>query len=434
MPKDRCLLWLVILVSGGLLVSPVPSLGQVTEGQVTEGQVTEGQVTEGQVTEKKGVFLISPRTFGFEGSAGGVRYPNPRENYIVRDGAGNEIVAKLHVEVDSRRIVLMPDGSLQERLFGETMPTDRRFISINKKALATRLAAKFPDFRIDPSHRHVFVSNTSPAFAETTQRVLESMMKGVSTYAKAQRITTREPPAPLVVIMFRTEAEFQAYRRVPRGVVAYYDPITNHVVLYEESQLMRVRPQLGIQQSLSTISHEGAHQILHNIGVQQRLSRWPLWLSEGMAEYFAPTELGRRLTWSGAGKLNNMRMYEIENFLRKQPGLTDGKVVRETVGAANLTSTGYAFAWSLVHHLAKNDRSKFHQMVRRTSKLQPLESVHAFPSRSAFCPENVTVFEEYFPDGLDKIEQQMVDHLKKQPYRNPFPKAAPGMLSPVFIH
>lgn len=427
MPKKRFLAWLGLTLTYCLWAYPMFT-------PAAFAQIAQGAKGEGDKEKSSDLFLISPRTFGFEGSAGEVRYPNPRENYLVRDDAGAEVVAKLHVEVDSTRILLMPDGSLKEQPFSATKPTDRRFIGLHEKALAARLAEKFPDFRIDPSHRHVFISNTSPAFAATTQRVLESMMKGVSLYAKAQRIPTHEPPTPLVVIMFRTEAEFQAYRRVPRGVVAYYDPITNHVVLYEESQLMRVRPQLGIQQSLSTISHEGAHQILHNIGVQQRLSRWPLWLSEGMAEYFAPTQLGKRLTWSGAGKLNNMRMYEIESFLREQRTATDGKVIRETVGAANLTSTGYAFAWSLVHHLAKNERGKFHQMVRRVSKLRPLESIHSFPSQSAFCPENVAIFEEYFPDGLDKIEQQMVDHLKKQPYRNPFPKMAPGQMRAVFIH
>lgn len=398
--------------------------------------VCRGQ--EGDGDEAK-IFTISPRVFGFEASPTGIRYPKPRENYLVRDAAGEEVVARLHVEVGPHRILLMPDGTLQERPLEATQETDRRFIALNEKALAARLAEKFPGFHVNPSYRHVFVSNASPNFSTTTQRVLESMMKGVSTYAKAQRITTHEPDTPLVVIMFRTEAEFLQFRRVPRGVVAYYDPISNHVVLYEESALMRARPQLGIQQSLSTISHEGAHQILHNIGVQQRLSRWPLWLSEGMAEYFAPTQLDRRLTWSGAGKVNNMRMFEIENYLRQQRQATDGKVIRDTVGASNLTSTGYAFAWSLVHHLAKNERSKFHQMVRRVSKLRPLESIHDFPANSAFCQENVAVFQEYFPQGLDQIEQDMIVHLKKQPYRNPFPQnqrgAIPrGSVGPVFMH
>ncbi|MEO2010040.1 MAG: DUF1570 domain-containing protein, partial [Pirellulaceae bacterium] len=100
----------------------------------------------------------------------------------------------------------------------------------------------------------------------------------------------------------------------------------------------------------------------------------------------------------------------------------------------NLTSTGYAFAWSLVHHLSKNERSRFHQMVRKMSELRPLESVHAFPPNAAICQENLQIFKQYFPKGLDKLEQEMIDHLKKQPYRNPFPNANPALVRPVLIN
>jgi hypothetical protein len=388
---------------------------------------------EGEV-EKAPVDRISPRAFGFEGSNATVRYPEPRENFLVRNDLGEETVAKLHVELADRRILLFPDGALRERKLEQTQPTDRTFYSLSERTLGKRLAEKFPGFRVAPSHRHVFVSNASLPFSETTQSVLESMMKGVSTYAKAQRVPTHEPHVPLVVIMFRTETEFQAHRRVPPGVVAYYDPITNHVVLYEESRLIRARPQLGLQQSLSTIAHEGAHQILHNIGVQQRLSRWPLWLSEGLAEYFAPTQLGRRLTWSGAGQVNNLRMFEIESYLKQKRAAPDGKVIRETVGAANLTSTGYAFAWALVHHLAKNERQKFHQLVRESSKLRPLESVGAFPSPTPVSESNLLMFQRFITDEWNVVEERMIEHLMKQPYRNPFPETRSGLLRPVRIH
>ena len=108
--------------------------------------------------------------------------------------------------------------------------------------------------------------------------------------------------------MFRTEAQFQRYRRMPPGVVAYYDTLSNHIVMYEESRLFRTAPELAIQQAISTIAHEGAHQILHNIGVQARLSKWPMWLTEGLAEYFAPTTFGRRMQWKGAGQVNDLRI------------------------------------------------------------------------------------------------------------------------------
>ena len=96
-------------------------------------------------------------------------------------------------------------------------------------------------------------------------------------------INTHDPEIPLVVIMFNTEAQFQAYsegQRVPHGAVAYYNMVNNHIVLHEESRLFASSPELARGQLLSTIAHEGAHQILHNIGVQQRLSMWPMWLTE----------------------------------------------------------------------------------------------------------------------------------------------------------
>jgi len=113
---------------------------------------------------------------------------------------------------------------------------------------------------------------------------LDTMFPGVVTYAKAQKIETHEPEVPLVALMFRTEEQFQGYQRAPPGVVAYYHTLSNRVVMYEETRLANIKKELAIQQSLATIAHEGAHQILHNIGVQQRLSIWPMWLSEGLAE------------------------------------------------------------------------------------------------------------------------------------------------------
>jgi hypothetical protein len=105
--------------------------------------------------------------------------------------------------------------------------------------------------------------------------------------------------------MFRTEEEFHNYAPVPQGVVAYYDQITNRVVMFEQSDLVERVPEIAVKEAISTVAHEGTHQILHNIGVQQRLSRWPMWISEGLAEYFAPTSVDQRVRWKGAGQVHD---------------------------------------------------------------------------------------------------------------------------------
>ena len=59
-----------------------------------------------------------------------------------------------------------------------------------------------------------------------------------------------------------------------------------------------------------TAAHEGTHQVLQNIGVQPRLSAWPLWLVEGLAEYCATPSCSRagEPTWDGLGQINSLHM------------------------------------------------------------------------------------------------------------------------------
>jgi hypothetical protein len=285
------------------------------------------------------------------------------------------------------------------------------------KNLAT---GPFRDFQAKKTKHYVYFYNTSENFALGTSRILESMVPGMITHARQQKIEVHEPDVPLVAIMFRTEAEFQNFRRMPEGVVAYYHIATNHIVMYEESELFRIKPELAIQESISTIAHEGAHQILHNIGVQQRLSRWPMWLSEGIAEYYAPTSFGRNLRWKGAGQVNDMRMFNLELFLKGRDADTpSGQMIEHTVAAARLTATGYASAWSLTHFLAKTKKDDFNAYMREVSRLGPFEG-NGDVVAPGIIPANIELFKKHFGSDLVKLEEGLVKHLKSLPYNDPF--------------
>jgi hypothetical protein len=202
-------------------------------------------------------------------------------------------------------------------------------------------------------------------------------------------------------------------------MLAFYNTVDNRVSLYENSRLADVRPDLAVQLALSTIAHEGAHQILHNVGVQQRLSVWPMWLSEGLAEFFAPTSTDQRTRWKGAGQVNDMRMFELEQYLKARPADADGHLIKDSVVAARLTSTGYASSWALTHYLAKNRRVEFHKYVNEVSKLGPLEG-DTRVVRPGFIPGNSALFEKHFGDDYAGLEKRLLAHLNKQPYTDPF--------------
>lgn len=340
---------------------------------------------------------------------------------MVVDDDGQPVVGRVHVEVGRSTVVMLPDGRLVSRPTGETTPTDRPFQAATSVEVARRLSiGPFAGFQTHCTRHFVFVGNTSDDFTAVTTRLLETMVPGLLGFAELMKLKASEPELPLPVIMFRTEAEFQRYRRMPPGVVAYYSAVDNQIVLCEENPFVGVKPELAVQQTIATIAHEGVHQILANMGVQQRLSAWPMWLSEGLAEYLAPTTPGKRLRWKGAGQINDLRMFDLEQYLKSRDADTaDGQMVEHTVLAARLTSTGYASAWALTHHLAKNQRAEFQRLLAETSRLGPLEGDVRI-ERPGITPGNLQRFRQIFGDDLAGVERKLIGHLKRQPYADPF--------------
>jgi hypothetical protein len=200
---------------------------------------------------------------------------------------------------------------------------------------------------------------------------------------------------------------------VPESFAAYYSSVSNHIVMYEQSDLVEVAPELAVKHVNGVIAHEGVHQILHNIGVQQRLSEWPMWISEGLPEYFAPTSVDKRLRWKGVGQPNDLRMYELDKFLKQRPG-ERGSMVEQVVGAKSLSSSGYAAAWALTHYLASRQRTKFQAYLRDVAQLPPLAD------RSGTAPPNSKqLFVKHFGGDYDAIEDALVKHLQSLPYIDP---------------
>ena len=368
---------------------------------------------------KQKTAVIHPREFGFDLPDGEVRAAQG-ENVETHDAAHQPVVARPHVRVGDAAVVMLPGGELVARQAAEFHLTQRPFQPLAKEKITENLAAEFPNFQIKQTKHYFYVYNTSEEFFQGTSRILETMLPGVTAYAEAQKIDCHDLDAPLVVVMFATEEAFQKYRRMPRGVVAYYHTLSNRVFMYEQSRLAGVRPDLAQQQAISTVAHEGAHQILHNIGVQQRLSIWPIWLSEGLAEYFAPTSMGKNLRWKGAGQVNDLRMFELEQYLKGRAAeKPNGQMIEQTVGAARLTSTGYASAWALTHYLAKARRNEFNQYVRAVSKLRPLEgAVELTPQGQV--RGNRELFTKLFGTELVEMEKRLIVHLKNLPYTDPF--------------
>lgn len=360
--------------------------------------------------------IVPPAAVGLDVPPGPIS-PGGGARVATHDQDGQAVVGRLHVRVGKQCIVLMPDGQLVTRPHDELSYTDRKFVPLSREELATRLAVEFPGFKVGTTRHYVYVHSASDTFAKASTRILESMIPGMLAHAKSQQIDVAAPEVPLVAVMFRTAEQFHAHRRMPKGVLAYYHTLSNRIVMHEESAI--ARKDLALQQVIATVAHEGAHQILHNIGAQSRLSVWPMWLSEGLAEYYAPTSFAKRMRWKGAGQVNDLRMFELELYLRsREDGPADGKIVEETLKAGRLTSTGYASAWALTHYLATKRRADFHEYVRTVSRLGPLEALGESQGGGVILA-NIEHFAAQFGDDLGAVEQKLAAHLSKLPYKDP---------------
>jgi hypothetical protein len=328
---------------------------------------------------------------------------------VVNNSASELVVAKPLIEVGDYSVVMVPDGRLQSLPTREATATDRKFEPVKMGRLAKSFTeGSFKGFKTRTTRRYLYVYNTSEAFQQTTGRILETMYPALAAYWKRLKVPVHEPDVPLVVIMFRTQEEFEKFHEMPEGVAAYYNGVTNHVVMYEQSKLVEVAPELAVKQSISTIAHEGVHQVLHNIGVQRRLSHWPMWIGEGLPEYFAPTTVGERVRWKGVGKVNDLRMKSLEDDLKRLP--PDG-LIRPTVEAQTLTAHGYASAWALTHFLAERRKTKFAAYLTEVSQRGPLQTFTV--------AQNVELFTRHFGDDFDALDAELIAHLKKLPYEDP---------------
>jgi Protein of unknown function (DUF1570) len=392
------------IAAGGALVQP------------TQESTASLNSDDGDVPGSK---LLTPASFGLDLEVAHV-VPCDLKCVQITDG-GSSMVAKVHVRIGNDFVVMLPDGRLVARRADEVSETDKPFRAAKPDEMAELLLAgpleRFRGMRVLRSKHYLFLYNTSDEFAKTTRNNLESMLLGVQKHVEKHWLTPGEPEVPMVVIMFATDREYQAYREMPEGVPGWYDMVSNQIVLREETDAGNL-PEIARAELISTISHEGAHQILHNIGVQQRLSLWPMWLSEGLAEYFAPTSLANRGRWKGAGVVNDLRMFELESYLQSRyiTGF-DGKTISGTIGAPRLDSTGYATAWSIVHFLASKRKKEFNELVIQMSKLGPMRGMAARPGE--VIAENLQYFHQAFGDDLKSMENEMLKYLAELEYVSP---------------
>ena len=339
------------------------------------------------------------------------------------DGDSQRVVRVL-AELGQQRLVKLPSGKLAVAARNETDASDGPFVAASDEAVLETLRGDgLGDFKTERAGYYFFAYGCTEAYYLHTRSILQSMLRGVVKQLAAWGLKPARPESPLVVIIMPNRTAFDAFQEMPDGVAAYYNGISNYVVLYEDDRLFDAAPEFALKQGSYVIAHEAIHQLLHNTGIQQRLSGWPAWVSEGVPEYFCPLRVHsslakkdgdelpiRTVKWTEAGMVNDLRMHD----LLRTPGKA-GEVIRSVVAAPGLTAHGYSVAWGLVHYLATKREQEFKSYLADVRKRGPLSS-----GLETTGPAVDPLFVKHFGDDYATIEAAVQRHLTSRKLQNAY--------------
>lgn len=334
---------------------------------------------------------------------------------LLKSGSGDSQIVKLHCDLGVQRLVMLPTGELVSVPRNQTAPTDKPFVPADPEAMKLALqAAGFGEFKIEWAAPYLYVYASSEGFYLHTRSILESMYPGVKSTLESWGLKPQDPEVPLVVIIMPSREAFDAYDKTDPEIAAYYNTLTNYVVLYEDQRLWEAAPEFALKQGAYIVAHEGVHQILHNTGIQQRLSRWPMWISEGLPEYFCPLKVSSRIVrtanaelptrtikWTDPGMVNDLRMHAL---LRTSAG--GGDVAKQLVQASELGAREYALAWGMVHYLVSEKPTEFRAYLQDVESIEPLD-----PAQKALAGRVDPLFAKHFGEDFSAIEAGVQQHL-----------------------
>jgi hypothetical protein len=344
----------------------------------------------------------------------------------VQSESGRVVVARVHGTLGDRVSVLMPDGQLG--VTEHPVYTDEPFRPATADEMEQELlAGSFAGFRAHRTDHYLVLYQSTPTFAEASARLLEGLYRGLTKAFGEREIPVHEPEFPMVAVIFRTEREFRAHKKVDPEVQAYYEIFTNRIYLYQGSEREEKAPEIAAMRKPQTVAHEGTHQILQNVGVHPRLSAWPPWLVEGLAEYCASGVTTKRggVAWRGLGVVNALHMATIRDLEDPEALHVMGdnrtrigrdprqSLVEYLVTRTDLTPTDYALAWALTHYLALKRGNDFVAFLQTMSRMPPL--LHVTPA------EHLAAFRTAFGTDLVQLDRAVGHYLSKVKWSDPLP-------------
>lgn len=298
---------------------------------------------------------------------------------------------------------------------------DRAFVPQTKEEAAQALLDELgPRFESHLTDHFVIIYETSANYAVWCGQLFESLYTAFNHYQHRREFELPDPEFPMTAILLPNREAFTEYASRdmpdPGGIAAYYNRLSNRVVLYDfsEEETLRseerrktrtsrdidrflARPQAAF--NVMTVIHEANHQIAFNRKLFLQTGPYPLWAVEGLAMFFESPDARSSRGWSFRGvkgKPNLVRLNDLRQYLATRPVHPIREIIREERFNDDLLRS-YAVSWGLYYYLQSKEPKKLALYLKRTASKHPY---------ALYSPdERLADFEEIFGNDWDKLLQ-----------------------------
>jgi hypothetical protein len=239
----------------------------------------------------------------------------------------------------------------------------------------------------------------------------EELYRSFAHYFTARGLRPPRPSFPLVSIVFGSQESLARYAsqqgsRLQPGVLGYYSPVSNRVLLYDVTRGSQSDELWYV--NAETIIHEATHQIAFNCGIHSRFAPPPRWLAEGLAVMFeAPGVWNSRHFPRLQDRVNNGRR---KSFLQYQRGGRPKNSLAQFVSASDRlfdtnSQAAYAEAWALSFFLAEKEPAKYVQYLSKTAGREPMRRYNS--------AEQLKEFTDVFGSNLQMLEVRFLRFIEQ---------------------
>lgn len=355
-------------------------------------------------------------------------FPTQADTLIVsRNGENESLTGEvLHEALDKSIVFETTDGQLHIFTAENIVEIKKELDdlpSMNHEELGRSLLADLPSgFKVLHTDNYVIAYKTELDYAKWIAKLYEKRL--ISEFEKFGKSKLRYPLTdskfPLAIVVFGSRPEYDRYAARELGVtpgtmIAHYSQLTNRVAMYDLTFDIGGGPDRKLDDVLrtpaaipmvTTIIHEATHQLMFNRGMQVRLADAPLWLNEGIANWFETPNLRNKKGWTRPGLVNNLRLRQFGKYLERRPANSIETLIANDDRFSfdgDRAFDAYAESWALIHFLLKRKKTEFREYLKAVSEKRP-----GFEVDEA---TRVKEFTDHFGD-LEKLDKAFLKYVR----------------------